>query len=155
MKINMKNKKIVIKLVAPYSLKRNNIMKKRSITVFVLFLSLFIAATTVANEPPSKKFSPVGTWEFSAPSAPEGYNASDLIITKEKKEYQVVFALSEYYKITATDVEYKKKSLSFTLYIENETVYITGSFEDDKFTGTASYSQGEIDVYATRKNEGE
>ena len=130
-------------------------MKRSQFLGIFILMSLFITTTLYSAEPVPKKFSPVGTWKFSAPSAPEGYNASDLIISKEGREYTVVFALSEYYKITASDVEYKKKNLSFTLYIETETVYIKGTFEEEKFTGTASYSEGVIDVYAVRKKEEE
>jgi hypothetical protein len=128
-------------------------MKKRQFLGLFILMSLVISATLNGAEPAPKKFTPVGTWKFSAPSAPEGYNASDLIISKEGREYKVIFALSEYYKITASDVEYKKKNLSFTLYIETETVFIKGSFEEDKFTGTASYSEGVIDVSAVREKE--
>ena len=130
-------------------------MKKHFLSGLFLLAALFIATGVLANEPLSKKFSPVGTWKFTAPAAPEGYTAGDLIISKEGKVYSVVFALSEYYKVTGYEVEYKKKNLSFILYIETETVHISGMFEEDKFTGTASYSEGVIDISATREKEDE
>jgi hypothetical protein len=130
-------------------------MKKHFLPGLFLLVVFFIETGVLANEPLTKKFSPVGTWEFKAPTAPEGYTAGDLIISKEGKEYSVVFAMSEYYKVTGYEVEYKKKNLSFILYIETETVHISGTFEEDKFTGTASYSEGVIEVYATREKEDE
>ena len=130
-------------------------MKRKFIPGMFILVAIFITTSSFSMEPVSKKFTPVGTWKFSAPSAPEGYNTSDLIISKEVKEYKLVFALNEYYQITANEVVYKKKNLSFILYIETETVQIKGTFEDDKFSGTASYSEGVIDVTAVRKKEAE
>lgn len=130
-------------------------MKRKYIAGMFILMAIFITTVSFSVKPSLKRFNPVGTWKFSAPYAPEGYNTSDLIITKEGKEYKVVFALNEYYQIAANEVVYKKKQLSFILYIETETVLIEGMFEEDKFSGTANYSGGIIDVTAVREKEEE
>ncbi|UCG28903.1 MAG: hypothetical protein JSV24_05955 [Bacteroidales bacterium] len=114
------------------------------ITVFLLMSSF---STTV----PVKKFKPEGTWKYSAPAAPEGYTIGFFIIEKGESGYEVTFMLDEYSKVKANEVNYKRRNLEFVLYLENELVRITGTFEDDKFTGKASYSEGVIDITAVRE----
>jgi len=122
----------------------------------VILIALFITSVSFSMEPVAKKYNPAGTWKFSIPDAPEGYNYGNLIITKEdRKSFSVVFALDEYYKVKATEVVYKKNEISFILYVETETVRMNGTFEEDKFTGKVSYSEGVIDITAVREKEGE
>lgn len=131
-------------------------MSSKKVFRSVILIVLFITSVSFSMEPIAKRYNPAGTWKFSIPYAPEGYTQGNLIITKEdKKSYSVVFALDEYYKITANEVVYnkKEKEITFILYVETETVRLSGTFEDDKFTGTANYSEGVLDITAVREKE--
>ena len=121
-----------------------------------LVLILLIAFTaSFSYEIPAKKFNPAGTWEYSAPSAPEGYGTGQMVVEKKEKSYGVALVFGGSYKVDAHEVEYKRKSLKFSLYVESDLVTISGTFDDDNFTGTASYSEGVIDFTAVRKKEEE
>ena len=125
----------------------NNKSVFRSLTAVLLVI--VIASFSYAS--PAKKFSPAGTWEYSVPDVPEGYQNGNMIIVKLKDGYGITMGINEYSKVEAEHVVYKKKSLSFTLYVEYEEIAISGTFDKDTFTGTLSFSQGESDITAVRK----
>ncbi|MEN8204354.1 MAG: hypothetical protein ABFS28_17295 [Bacteroidota bacterium] len=127
----------------------NSITISRSL-VAMLFVVL---ASSFSYNAPANKFSPVGTWEYSIEGVPEGYDTGSMIIVKNGKNYGVIMALNEYYKIEGESVEYKKKNLSFIVWVESEEVSVSGTFDRDKFTGMVSLSQGDFEVIATRNAE--
>ncbi len=129
------------------------IMKTKELFYGVILIGLFLLNVSFSPEASTKKFDPTGTWKYSAPEAPEGYTAGELIIGKEGKAYSVVFVLDQYHQATASEVVYKKERLEFQLYLEGYVVKISGTFEDEIFTGTASYAEGDIDFTAVRKKE--
>jgi hypothetical protein len=45
---------------------------------------------------------------------------------------------------------YKKNSISFSVYVENEEVKVNGNFEGDDFSGRLSYFEGDFDITAKR-----
>jgi len=128
-------------------------MKQKNITGILLLLVLVIFTTSLTLAPGEKKFSPAGTWEFKAPEAPEGYTTGNLVISKIESGYAVTLEFNEYLKYDAVDVVYKAKKIEFTVYIEGETVNISGTFKRDSFTGESSYSEGVIELTAQRKGK--
>jgi len=128
-------------------------MKQKNITGILLLLVLVIFTTSLTFAPGEKKFSPVGTWEFNALGAPEGYNNGNLVISKKESGYAVTLEFNEYLKYDAVNVVYKAKKIEFTVYVEGETVNISGTFKKDSFTGEASYSGGVIELTAQRKEK--
>ncbi|MCK5137000.1 MAG: hypothetical protein KAR19_14535 [Bacteroidales bacterium] len=128
-------------------------MNQKSLTRNLVALLLIVLVASFSYASPAKRFSPVGIWEYSAPSVPEGYQNGEMIIVKKGKEYSVTMALNEYNKTEAESVEYKKKTLKFTLYVENEKITISGTFDKDKFTGTGSYFEGTFDITAARSKK--
>jgi len=129
------------------------VMKQKNIIRILLLLVLVIFTVSFTSATGEKKFSPVGTWEFNAPEAPEGYNNGNLVISKIESGYAVTLEFNEYLKYDAVDVVYKAKKIEFTVYVEGETVNISGTFKKDGFTGEASYSGGVIELTAQRKGE--
>ncbi len=127
-------------------------MTHKKVTLHLLLLVLVIFTTSLTSAHGERKFSPVGTWEFKAPEAPEGYTTGNLVISKKESGYAVTMEFNEYLKFNAVDVVYKKKTIEFTVYVEGETVTISGTFDKDNFTGVASYSEGVIELTAVRKN---
>lgn len=112
--------------------------------MFVLSLGAFA--------PVDKDINPVGTWTFTAPDAPYDYQSGDIVISKVKKEYKVQVVFNEYYKINGSNVKYEKNELSFRVYLDDETVYIKGTFDKKTgFTGKAMTSMGDMAVKAKKK----
>jgi hypothetical protein len=95
----------------------------------------------------------VGTWDYTVEGVPEGYEAGSMIISEKGKSYGVTMALNEYYKTEGESVNYKKKNLSFVIWVESEEVRISGSFDGDTFTGLVSLSQGDFEMVAKKKAE--
>ncbi len=128
-------------------------MKTKRMFHGVILTLLFPVIVSFSIESGAKKYDPTGIWQYSAPTAPEGYTAGEFIIGKEGKNYSLVFVLDEYYQVTASEVVYEKNRLEFQLYLEGYLVKIKGTFEDEIFKGTASYAEGDIDLTALRKEE--
>jgi len=124
-------------------------MKKLSL---LLALILFSGMSLTAASLNPKDVNPVGTWTYSAPDAPYGYQAGDIVVAKEKDAYTVSLKLGEY-AIKGYNVKYEKNLLSFTVYIESESVMIKATFEENKISGKANTSEGDIPFTATRKKE--
>jgi hypothetical protein len=125
-------------------------MKFKTISRSLLALSLLVMVSSFTYDAPLKKFSPVGTWEYSVQGVPDGYETGKMIIEEKDKVLKVNMALNEYAKTEGEKVEYKKKSLSFIVWVEAEEVTVSGTFDGDKFVGMVSLSQGEFDMTATR-----
>ncbi len=116
---------------------------------FLMMVMLVASVTTTVSA--QKKVDPTGTWTYTAADAPYEYSAGDIVITKEGKEYQVEIVLGEYYKVKGSSVKYEKNEISFTVYIESESVHIKGTFDKENIKGTASYTDGTIPITATKK----
>jgi hypothetical protein len=102
---------------------------------------------------PTAKYSPAGTWEYSVPGVPEGYDRGVMVITENEEGYVVEVGPSLDYLMKAEKVEYSNKKLSFVVYVEYEEVKISGEFISEKFEGKVSYVEGEFDMTADRVPE--
>jgi len=120
----------------------------------LIFVVLLILVSSFTFNMPVKKFSPVGSWEYSVPGVQLGYESGTMIITEDGKDYKVSLQLNEYFKAEAENVIYKRKNLSFSVYVESEEIFISGSFEAGKFSAKLSYSEGDFDLIAVRKPVG-
>lgn len=116
--------------------------------VSVIVLTIVSSFTIDA---PVRKYSPVGSWDYSAPGVGEGYESGTMLISEDGKEYKVALQLNEYSKVVAEKVVYKKKEISYTIYVETEEILVTGTFDGDNFTAKLNYSEGEFDMSAVRK----
>lgn len=125
-------------------------MSNRNISRGLIALILMVLASSFAAETPPKKFSPVGTWEYSVPGVQAGYEKGSMLIAEDGREYKVTMVLNEYYKTEAEKVIYKKKTISFTIWVETEEILVSGSFDGDAFKGTLSYFEGDFSISAIR-----
>jgi hypothetical protein len=126
-------------------------MNYKTISRVVISLILVIVASSFSFNAPAKKFSPVGSWEYSVPGVPEGYETGTMIIAEDGDSYKVTMQLNEYFKAEGEDVVYEKKALSFSVWVETEEINVSGTFEGDSFTGKVSFSEGNFDLKAERK----
>lgn len=125
-------------------------MKKKStfllsFMIILGFISIIALSATVKD--------PVGKWKFTAPGAPYGYDQGLIVIVKELDEYKATLSFTGMnYKFELEKVKFEDEKLSFIIYLEGEDIYVLMSFsEDDKLSGKALYSQGEVALYATRE----
>lgn len=127
-------------------------MKAKIITLTVIFILSVAALSGQANV---KKNSPVGRWNFDAPTAPYNYGSGTLVIALENKKYSVNMSFSgSDYKLPGENVKIEGNDISFTEYIEGQTVKVALKLEDNsKMTGKATYSEGEVPITLTRENE--
>ena len=95
----------------------------------------------------------LGTWTFSAPEAPYGYNSGDIVIKKDKKELTGEIVFSEYYKFAVQDLKFEKGVLTFKAYVEGETINTKATIVKDNMKGTVVYSGGTMSITAKRKVE--
>jgi len=99
----------------------------------------------------TEKKSPVGSWKYEAPMAPEGYTSGIINVGYADKKHSVTVTFSQDYKVTADQVRFEDNILSGTVYVEGENVKISLKLESgNKMTGTAGYSQGQIPLTLTR-----
>lgn len=103
-----------------------------------------------AQEKKVEPVDPVGKWNFTANDAPYGYEKGQFVITKGEKGQKVKIVFNEYSKTDAYKVKYSENNMTFTVYVEDESVYVSGVFTKDKFKGKASTSMGDIPINATR-----
>jgi len=117
----------------------------------VVSVIVLIMVSSFTIDAPVRKYSPVGSWDYMVPGVGEGYESGTMLISEDGKEYKVTLQLNEYSKVVAEKVVYKKKEMSFTIYVETEEILVAGIFDGDKFTAKLSYSEGEFDLSAVRK----
>lgn len=125
----------------------------KHVTRGLIALLLAMVVSSFAAEPALTKYSPVGTWEYSVPGVQPGYETGSMVIAEEGKTFKVTMVLNEYYKTDAENIVYKKKAISFSLWVESEEILISGTFDGDEFTGTLSYFEGDFAITAKRVSE--
>ena len=126
-------------------------MKKR--IIFLLAAIIVGVSGMKAQDKKVEPVDPVGKWNFTANDAPYGYEKGQFVITKGEKGQKVKIVFNEYSKTDAYKVKYTENKMTFTVYVEDESVYISGNFEGDNFKGKASTSMGDVAITATRKKE--
>jgi len=118
------------------------------------FAMLLVFSISLINAQTTKtKKDPAGDWKFEAPYAPEGYTTGKITIGFAEKKYTAVISMTgSDYKINGENVKFENDTVSFSVYIEGETVGVKMKMEDTvKMTGAATSSQGEIPLTATKQ----
>ena len=123
---------------------------KIKIIVIVLLTIMSIGVVNAQNN--VKKLSPVGTWKFDAPYAPEGYNTGKIVVSLENKKFSATMAFGAGdYKIPGEQVKVVKDSVQFSVFLEGQDIKVFLKEEDDsKMTGKAVYSEGEVPLTLSR-----
>ncbi len=128
-------------------------MNLKNIAGMMTGLMMMLLITSFTSDRAPAKYDPSGTWEYSVPGVPQGYDRGLMVITEDEDGLVVSIGPSEDYLAPAQDVELKKKSLSFKVIVEYEEVVVTGEFDNDQFSGKVSYVEGIFDMTAQRKTE--
>ncbi|MFT7035564.1 MAG: hypothetical protein ACJA2S_004088 [Cyclobacteriaceae bacterium] len=121
-------------------------MKNGLVKSTLLLLAVFAISSTVF----ALAVSPVGTWTYKVPLAPEQYVNGELIVAKEKSEYTVKFRINGQ-ELQARNVKYVGTDLTFATYVENEYVTFKMKVGEKSMTGKVSYSEGTMDMTCAKK----
>jgi len=122
-------------------------MKKMAM-LLTLILAAGLSLQSFIADP--KEVDPTGTWTFTAPTAPEGYGTGDIVVTKTEAQYKVTLKFGEY-AVQGMSVKYDKNILSFQVYLEGEYINIKATWSTAGVKGSASYSEGQVDFTAKKK----
>jgi len=114
--------------------------------IFSLLILSVLTILTVSAQNQSQKKDPVGQWKFDAPYAPEGYTSGNIAVGLADKKYSASMAFTGIdYKFIGENIKVVKDSVSFSIYVESESVTVKLKVEDaTKMTGTATYSGGVV-----------
>ncbi len=127
-------------------------MKTKTFTFLAILLFTVISVNGQNN---TKKNSPMGSWKFDAPYAPEGYTSGIITVgfENQKNTTSMSFEGSDY-KIPGENVKSSSDSLIFSVYIENQDVKVLLKIENEaKMSGKAIYSEGEVPLTLTKSAE--
>ena len=124
----------------------------RNLKIFAL-ISLMVLSTGVMFAQSKSELKAVGTWAFSAPDAPYGYDTGDIVITTEGKKLAGEIVFSEYYKLKVQDLKVEKNVLTFKAYVEGETIHTKATLTKDELKGNVSFSEGTLPITAKRKKK--
>ena len=122
-----------------------SIILKSTIILSVIAMSAF---TNVNNAIDAKKV--VGTWAYSVPYAPDGYQKGDLVI-EEKEGKLSGYTSMDGYKTTVEKMKLEGDKLTFVLYVEGTRVSFDLTFDKKTFAGKVSYSEGTLDITGKKK----
>ena len=117
---------------------------KNSVVKYGIVLGLFLAiyaGVAMASTPKDV----VGTWSYEAPYAPYEYSSGKLVFTEKDGKLEGVIKIGEY-AIDMRNVKLDGETLSFGAYVEGEYVSIKATIKKTELIGTASYSEGSIEV---------
>jgi len=122
------------------------------IRIFSAFIISFITLITVNAQTGVKSLSPVGSWKFDAPYAPEGYNSGTIEVANagQKHTATMQFEGSDI-KLPGEKVTVENGNLSFSILVQDQDVKVSLKIESNsKMSGKAVYSEGEVPLTLTK-----
>ena len=115
-----------------------------------LVLTVFMLVSFTGIEDVKVDKHVLGTWEYEAPDAPYEYQNGDMVF--EMKDDKLTGYVSiDGYKIELESLKADKSKVSGEIYVEGTSVMLELEFSKKTFTGTATYSEGSLDLSGTKK----
>ena len=106
-----------------------------------LFLIVMLAGQSVE----AKAKDVVGTWNYEAPYAPYEYSKGQLIFLEKGDKVEGKIKIGNY-EIEMKNVKVEGQEVSFGSYVEGEYITVKIKINEKTFSGTASYSEGTLEV---------
>ena len=122
-----------------------NLIFKGTAIVILLFLTSYSLPDDIIK---TKKL--IGTWEYSVPEAPYQYQKGEIIF-EEKEGVLTGYFLIEGFKAQLRNLNSQKSKVTCEAYIQGMTVSFDLTFKKKSFLGTASYSEGILDISGHKK----
>jgi hypothetical protein len=127
-------------------------MKTKTLTFLAIFLFTVVSVNGQNN---ARKNSPLGTWKFDAPYAPEGYTSGIITVGFENQKNTASLSFEgNDFKIPGENIKSSSDSLIFSVYVENQDVKVLLKIENGaKMSGKAIYSEGEVPLTLTKSTK--
>jgi hypothetical protein len=120
-------------------------------TTRVFFAVLFALSITLSAHAVVKSYQKVlGTWEFSAPSAPYPYSEGTIVLKEVNAKLTCEFNIQGE-KIGANEVVFANDEMVINFEVENTSVVAKLKLVKGELTGNADSSEGLISVTAKLK----
>ena len=113
-------------------------------------LILFVLTSYTATEDVIKTKNIIGTWEYSVPDAPYQYQKGTIIFEDKEGELTGYF-LIDGFKAQLRNLKSLKRNVTFEAYIQGTTVSFDLTFKKKSFLGSATYSEGTLDISGHKK----
>jgi hypothetical protein len=124
-------------------------MKKLFFKVSAILI-LFVLTSYTATENVVKTKNIVGTWEYTVPDAPSQYQKGAIIFEAKEGELTGYF-LIDGFKAQLRNLKSLKRNVTFEAYIQGVTVSFDLTFKKKSFLGSATYSEGTLDISGRKK----
>ncbi len=124
-------------------------MKKLFFKVSAILI-LFVLTSYTATENVVKTKNIVGTWEYTVPDAPSQYQKGAIIFEAKEEELTGYF-LIDGFKAQLRNLKSLKRNVTFEAYIQGVTVSFDLTFKKKSFLGSATYSEGTLDISGRKK----
>ena len=119
------------------------VLKRVALVLPVLFLAFGLQSMTTVK-------GVNGTWSYSAPNAPYEYNSGEIIIAGSKGKQSVVVSIDNN-KLEATDVKVSGSVVSFSVWVEGDSIPVKLTITGDKMEGVAQTPEGDLELKGSRK----
>ena len=113
-------------------------------------MKIFILAIAILVASCEKENIMLGTWDYSAPGAPYEYQVGQMIFSESGDGMEAFMQIGSN-KMQAKELVIKENTASFYVWIESNQIKITLKFDEEKFKGTASYSEGVLELTGKKK----
>lgn len=119
----------------------------------VFFLTLIVLGFVFQNQLVANETNKeiVGTWNYEAPDAPEGFTTGSMVITEKDGVLSAVLKLADGEEMEFGTVEYSEGKLLMTLLVDYNTVSISCEVKGTSMTGTVSTPDGDLPITATKE----
>ena len=122
-----------------------NLIFKGTAIVILLFLTSYSLPDDIIK---TKHL--IGTWEYSVPEAPYQYQKGEIIF-EVKEGVLTGYLLIEGFNAQLRNLNSQKSKVTCEAYIQGMTVSFDLTFKKKSFLGTASYSEGTLDISGHKK----
>jgi hypothetical protein len=120
-------------------------------TTRLFFVLLFALSMTLSAQAVVKNYQKVlGTWEFSAPSAPYPYSEGTIVLKEVNSKLNCEFNIQGE-KISANEIEFANDEVTVKFEVENTSVVAKLKLVKGELSGNADSSEGLIPVTAKLK----
>lgn len=123
-------------------MKKVNVQKTlKTIFILTLFMTMQSFATSKSVE---------GTWLYEAPTAPYEYTKGEIVIKKEKGEYNSEIKF-KYNTISISSVTVEENNVIMKFYVEGELIKVNLIIDGDTFVGSSNTPEGTLKLTGKRK----
>jgi len=123
-------------------------MKTQFRNLILLLAILFSSFSQLSAEVKNKEI--IGEWAYEASDAPYGYEKGSLIFSQKDGKTICVIKL-EAGELTVSDLKIEKNKVTFTTYVDGNSINIELIRDKNKLTGKADTPEGPKTITAVKK----